>query len=207
MWPSNGSGGTQTSNFAWYTNAYDLGDLVNNKCTDAMPPPNHPGGSWIGCLPDVPGMANDFPCMLRAHAYPDPGFGAYTLDPITTLWVNFVDDPVPDEADLYNAAFRVRGIAGTCGDGVVDEGEECDDGDNTSGDGCDMNCVDEPGVPCCPDCADPPDGDTQVNIHDFLFMLGQWGGEGSCDCAEPFGTVNIQDFLMMLGFWGPCPTE
>ncbi len=181
MWPSNRSGGTQTSNIGWYTNAFDLGDLVNNKCTDAMPPPNHPGGGWIGCLPDVPGMPNDFPCMLRAHRYPDPGFGAYTLDPITTLSVNFVDDPDPDPADLYNAAFRVRGIAGTCGDGVVDEGEECDDGNNTSGDGF-------------------------VNVTDFLFMLGQWGADGTCNCAGDDLVVNVTDFLFMLGFWGPCPT-
>ncbi len=31
-----------------------------------------------------------------------------------------------------------------CGDGVVDPGEQCDDGNTTSGDGCSKKCIDEP---------------------------------------------------------------
>ena len=31
-----------------------------------------------------------------------------------------------------------------CGDGVIDEGEQCDDGNTTSGDGCSKTCHDEP---------------------------------------------------------------
>ena len=31
-----------------------------------------------------------------------------------------------------------------CGDGVVDPGEQCDDGNTTSGDGCSKTCIDEP---------------------------------------------------------------
>jgi cysteine-rich repeat protein len=31
-----------------------------------------------------------------------------------------------------------------CGDGVVDPGEQCDDGNTTSGDGCSKQCIDEP---------------------------------------------------------------
>jgi hypothetical protein len=60
--------------------------------------------------------------------------------------------------------------------------------------------------PCPPDCALPADG--VVNVTDFLYMLGQWGGPGSCDSAPPpagDGVVNVTDFLYMLGFWGPCP--
>ncbi|MCB9703543.1 MAG: lyase [Myxococcales bacterium] len=36
--------------------------------------------------------------------------------------------------------------AGFCGDGVVDPGEECDDGNNANGDGCQSNCT----LPCTP---------------------------------------------------------
>lgn len=32
-----------------------------------------------------------------------------------------------------------------CGDGVVDKGEQCDDGNHIAGDGCDANCKREPG--------------------------------------------------------------
>jgi cysteine-rich repeat protein len=35
-----------------------------------------------------------------------------------------------------------------CGDGVVDGGEECDDGNLESCDGCSMHCVSEPGLVC-----------------------------------------------------------
>ncbi|RME31889.1 DUF4215 domain-containing protein [Candidatus Woesearchaeota archaeon] len=34
-----------------------------------------------------------------------------------------------------------------CGDGILDEGEQCDDGNNENGDGCDAECVDELCVP------------------------------------------------------------
>jgi cysteine-rich repeat protein len=38
--------------------------------------------------------------------------------------------------------------AGICGDGVVDEGEECDDGNNNAGDGCGPDCtIEGPDVP------------------------------------------------------------
>lgn len=37
-----------------------------------------------------------------------------------------------------------------CGDGIVDEGEECDDGNNVGGDGCSAMCTDEGGQGCTP---------------------------------------------------------
>ncbi|MBU1221228.1 DUF4215 domain-containing protein [Myxococcota bacterium] len=36
-----------------------------------------------------------------------------------------------------------------CGNGILDDGEECDDGNNTSGDGCSRGCADEDGVQTC----------------------------------------------------------
>jgi len=36
-----------------------------------------------------------------------------------------------------------------CGNGVLDPGEECDDGNNVSGDGCNKGCGDEDGVAVC----------------------------------------------------------
>jgi cysteine-rich repeat protein len=39
-----------------------------------------------------------------------------------------------------------------CGDGHVDAGEECDDGNNTSGDGCSATCCNEPPPPPPPCC-------------------------------------------------------
>lgn len=42
----------------------------------------------------------------------------------------------------------------SCGDGTVDEGEECDDGNNTGGDGCSATCTIEPPPPPPPCCGD-----------------------------------------------------
>ncbi|MCW5808294.1 MAG: hypothetical protein KIT31_38450 [Deltaproteobacteria bacterium] len=39
----------------------------------------------------------------------------------------------------------LTGPALTCGNGTVDEGETCDDGNRVDGDGCSANCVDETG--------------------------------------------------------------
>jgi cysteine-rich repeat protein len=50
-----------------------------------------------------------------------------------------------------------------CGDGQLDDGEQCDDGNNVNLDGCDENCQLEPGAVKCPDnpgiCDDGDDVD------------------------------------------------
>jgi len=54
----------------------------------------------------------------------------------------------------------------------------------------------------CPwDCGGDNDGNT--GITDFLALLAQWGGLGSCDFDG--GGVGINDFLELLANWGPCP--
>jgi cysteine-rich repeat protein len=53
------------------------------------------------------------------------GFGGWTLDDLCVV--------------------AITGPAATCGNNQVDDGESCDDGNRTSGDGCDMNCQDENG--------------------------------------------------------------
>jgi len=55
--------------------------------------------------------------------------------------------------------------------------------------------------PCPWDCAG--DDDSLVGIVDFLILLGQWDGPGSCDFDG--GGVGITDFLELLANWGPCP--
>ena len=50
-------------------------------------------------------------------------------------------------------ALTARCTAPTCGDGVVSSGEVCDDGNTTPGDGCDAQCLAEPGAPSLDSCA------------------------------------------------------
>ena len=47
------------------------------------------------------------------------------------------------------------------------------------------------------------DNDGNVGIVDFLELLAQWDGGGSCDFDG--GGVGIVDFLALLANWGPCP--
>ena len=59
----------------------------------------------------------------------------------------------------------------------------------------------EASPPCPWDCGGDDDG--IVGIVDFLALLAQWGGPGSCDSDG--GGVGITDFLELLANWGPCP--
>jgi hypothetical protein len=43
-----------------------------------------------------------------------------------------------------------------------------------------------------------------VNISDFLAILAQWGGPGTCD-FDGNNVVDVQDFLAFLANFGPCP--
>jgi hypothetical protein len=52
----------------------------------------------------------------------------------------------------------------------------------------------------CP--ADCGEIDGVVDIVDFLALLVQWGGVGSCDFNG--GGVDVVDFLELLANWGPC---
>ncbi len=87
----------------------------------------------------------------------------------------FVDDP--DTPDCQQAP-------GQCGDPpVVDMGAY------------------EFQLPCPWDCTQTGDGN--VGIVDFLALIAQWGGPGTCDIDG--GGVGITDFLELLANWGPCP--
>ncbi len=62
----------------------------------------------------------------------------------------------------------VRGVtAPVCGNGDLEGDEECDDGNNTDGDGCSASCQTEPAAET--DCADGLDND----------------GDGLVDCGDP----------------------
>ena len=48
-------------------------------------------------------------------------------------------------------------------------------------------------------------GDGEVGIDDFLFVLGNWGPCPPGPCLADFdcdGVVGINDFLILLGLWG-----
>jgi len=88
-------------------------------------------------------------------------------------------------------------FSGSCGDGSVDAGETCDDGNDADGDGCAANCTLEEcfacaGAPssctaitacaadgcCAPGCSAANDPDCPVLVSGALLSLRQDGGQG-----------------------------
>jgi cysteine-rich repeat protein len=71
---------------------------------------------------------------------PEGALGAFVgEDPNGDWTLTVVDDSGGNEGTLQRWILRVTTV-GTCGNGVVDAGEECDDGNGGNGDGCDEDC-------------------------------------------------------------------
>jgi len=71
---------------------------------------------------------------------PEGALGAFVgEDPNGDWTLDVVDDAGGNEGTLERWAVYVTTV-GTCGNGVIDAGEECDDGNGGNGDGCDANC-------------------------------------------------------------------
>ena len=113
----------------------------------------------------------------------------------STGWVMFhlPGDP-PDSAELDRAIgimqqHQVDWNFGTLGRGTMN---------NTLF--ADGNCN---GVPDAGECIADFDGDNQVAITDFLFLLDNWGSPLAD--LDGDGDTGITDFLNLLASWGPCP--
>jgi hypothetical protein len=61
-------------------------------------------------------------------------------------------------------------------------------------------------VPDDCECLGDLNGDGEVAVQDFLFLLADWGPCSVCDHdLDGDGTIGITDFLSLLARWGPCP--
>ena len=80
-------------------------------------------------------------------------------------------------------------ITPECGDGILDPGEQCDDGNNVDGDGCQADCtfcVDEDGDDVCDDdddCLDSPDEPVDEDGCTHIQFCRQFTCGFSCDYA------------------------
>ncbi len=85
-----------------------------------------------------------------------PGWCVKTVfpDPLRIRWI-LTETGTPQGGDisehigpLPNLGAAIEFILGTCGNGVLETGEECDDGNADSGDGCSADCFVETGWVC-----------------------------------------------------------
>ena len=111
-----------------------------------------------------------------------------------------------DDGDFFG--YSVASLGDLDGDAIGDLAVGAkDDDDGGKPPGTDRGAVwilSLDGAPACPwDCDGGESTDGTVGITDFLLLLAQWGGPGSCDFDG--GGVGITDFLALLGNWGPCP--
>ena len=153
--------------FSWFTNAPDG---INNTCpvADCVGPAACFAGA--GCDPDDCAVTGGIPMMWRAcHWPPLPdgfGFGSYTA----AIDVDPVNDPTPDPADLYNAAFMIRGTPAQL---VLPCPWDCADGNGTVGIGDFLALLaqwGQIGASC-----DFGLGAPGVGIDEFLAVLANWG--------------------------------
>ncbi len=104
------------------------------------------------------------------------------------------DGGEPDAADAGG-----DGGAGACGDGALDEGEACDDGNTVAGDGCAPDCTLETGALC-----DPCVGDEDCGGGDDLCVTDESGSFCGTDCRfdpcpEGYVCSVIEDGADVLG--------
>jgi len=100
---------------------------------------------------------------------PGPDAGSDDLGPDTVrdmgiVIINLPDAPVPSETggtSCVTIGGSVYCVSTTCGNGILEGSEGCDDGNTTPGDGCTEACKLEsgwsclaPGVRCQPTCGD-----------------------------------------------------
>jgi len=109
--------------------------------------------------------------LVEPGEYCDPGAGGVSFD-CTSLSLKYASGTATC-SDSCTIDFAKCVSAGTCGNGVIEQGEQCDDGNVVNGDGCSATCADEAPTENGFDCA--------------TTEKGSWGATGDPDpvCDEP----------------------
>ncbi len=156
----------------------------------------------ITAFPDVQSStfyAPSVSTLMRAgvlQGYQNGSFGPD--DPVTRAQVSVMidryDQNVIQPLRVQLNELRTKLGMGTCGDGIVQSGEECDDGNVIGGDGCSANCLKEKEFPRCIDGKNypAPDGCNVCVCQNGRLACTQMGcpvpvpgcGNGKCDPGE-----------------------
>ncbi len=130
------TGETASTNFPVQSQLFDNPDM-----NDAFVTKLNPDGTALVYSTYLKGNKDDIGWDIAI----DNNGDAYVVG--QTLSIDVVDFPVAAvnlSASGETNAFVIK-ISDQCGNGVVDTGETCDDGNNVNGDGCDASCLLEAG--------------------------------------------------------------
>jgi cysteine-rich repeat protein len=148
--------------------------------------------------------------LANCTAQKAPSVDAKVADSDTNADVTVVDDrtpdpkipvdtttdpsPVPVPIPVPTPVDDGTSIADTCGDDTLDADEECDDGNNDSGDGCSANCIEE-------SC-----GDSIVNNSDENCDDGNNEDNDGCDndCQTEFTFIESARSTFDVGSTHTC---
>jgi hypothetical protein len=150
---------------------------------------------------------------------PDSAHNALTINQTAFTIANFRSsvppdcdgNGVPDEEDIANGTAldcNTNGIPDSCDfdEGVSEDcnangiPDECDIADGPVGD------VNGNEVPDDCECLGDFNGDGDVGVNDFLWILSDWGPCSLClSDLDGDGVIGVTDFLSLLAHWGPCP--
>jgi cysteine-rich repeat protein len=102
-----------------------------------------------------------------------------------TTYYLFVDGPTANDHGVFELSVDVT--AAVCGDGALEGGEQCDDGNTAGGDG------------CGPACALEPAGPKETCPGEVLALADQGGSYAATAAA---GTINLLNDVALTG----CPS-
>jgi cysteine-rich repeat protein len=100
-------------------------------------------------------------------------------------------------ADVSLVGTKDNFIPYTCGNGIIEPGEQCDDGNTTSGDGCFSTCQLETSTKT-PDL----NSDNKVDVFDLITLLNKWNTNDISADLNSSGKVDVFDLLILLQNWG-----